>query len=382
MALIQTGIWLTVAVLFFVCSRFLLLPVLLKKCKSISLMGISWGISLLFVLFVVLEQGIAYLFGLSVISPEHIYILALTGIGILLMPMLYLRPFGVQFCVLSFICFLGTLALPNTLYGLSNTAGVFVVRMGLAVVWAFFIMLYTEFDRVPIKGFLINIVICLLFLLMSGSMFGLLPDSFFSFWVTILMLLLVLWFIYRKYVFLNLGFPIIFALMYMSGFLFIQLSLMPQGICVLVMLAYPVWEVLRTVFLNIYRRHCVFPIGEMFLSERALALGISPKFILRRIFYVLFLTGVMGIFGMFGSLRYLGVISFFVVLILYQLTISLTRPQSKVTLKSLGKDATMGMKELWREMKNTSSFHKKCTEHVTLSKPKAKKSSVSKDAVD
>ncbi len=355
MTLIQTGIWLIVAVLFFVSARYFFVPLLLKKYEHVSVMGVSWGVSILFALSLVLEQGLSSAFGLPILPPSYLFLLVLIGVGLCTMPILYKRPFWLQFGLLGLICFAGTFALPETLYGISNPIGVMVIRVVLAVAWAFFMMLYTEFDRVPIKGFVVNIVACLLFLLMSSKVFGLLPEACFSFWVMMLMLLLVVWFVYRKFVVLSLGFPLVFIMTFISGFLWIQLSLMPQGVFVLIMMAYPIFEALRTIPANIYRHRFVFPIGEMFLTERALSLQISPKFVLKRVFYIMLLTGIMGIFGMFGSVRYLGVTLLFAILVLYQMYLSLSRVQSKVTLKSLKKDATMGVKELWREVKNVAS---------------------------
>lgn len=225
------------------------------------------------------------------------------------------------------------------------------MRIILAGVWTFFILFFTEIDRVPMESYILSMAFFLLFLLMSVGIFGIFPLGMFPFFATVLTLILISLILFKKVGFFWMGFPMIFAVTFIVGYFFMRLAVMPNGVYVLIMLGYPMMESVIAVGLNLYRYRQLFPLQVPFLTERAFGLQLSPKKVFQKVFYAVLLTGIIGILGMQSSMQYFGVSLAMSVIILYGMFIGFTRNTAKVSFKNLGKDAKNGWQTLVREIK-------------------------------
>lgn len=347
----QLGILLSVGVLFLASVGGFLIPFLRKKTQEVSLLPFSWGCAILFTVALLLQQGVSLWFGVSTLFPKEWAVFFLMLAGLAGMPMLLGKSLVKQSACLFALCFMALFILPSPLFGLTAWWSDALVRVMLAGVWTFFILLFTETDRVPMESYILSMAFFLLFLLMSIGIFGIFPVGLFSFFATVLTLILVSLILYKKVGFFWMGFPMIFAVMFIAGYFFMRLAVMPNGAYVLIMLGYPIMEGVIAGALNLYRYRQLFPLQVPFLTERAFSLQLSVKKVFQKVFYAILLTGIIGMLGMQSSMQYFGVSLAMAVIILYGLFIGFTRNPTKVSFKNLGKDAQNGWRTLMQEIK-------------------------------
>ncbi len=351
MTLMQFGLSLA-SVLFFLAGTIgVVVPLWKRKSEKMLLIALSWGVSLMLLASVILAQVGAYFLGLPLITPELQYILLLTAGGVLVMPFLFKWTMKWQCLFLFIFCFLGTIGLPDVLFGVTDIWGVTGIRLLFAAIWMSLILTFVELDRVPVEGFVFSMGYFLLFLLMSTGMLNVLPDGLFDVCVQILTMLLFVLLIYKKYTFVWLGFPMVFALMFLASYLFCHLAVTPNGPYVLIILSYPFVEAFAAIGLNVYQNHRIFPVLVPLAAERALMAGVSLRTVILRIFYIILLTGILGVLGLRTNMQFFAVSLFMTVLIMYASYLRMVNNMPKVSLRSVKDDAKNGISALWQEIK-------------------------------
>ncbi len=351
MTLVHFGVLLAGVIFFIITTVGVVVPLWQKKSKDLLLISLSWGISIAFLASIALTQIISFFLPIPPIMPEFQYVALLTGVGVIIMPKLFGYPLKWQCSVIYLLCFLGTLVFPETLFGVSSTWGVIGIKLLIAALWTGLILTFVELDRVPVEGFVLTTAYFLLLLFMATGMLGILPDDLFGSFMQILSFVLLTLVIYKKNSFVWLGFPMMFALMFIAGFFLCRLAVTPAGGFVLIMLSYPLVEAILAIGLNLYRNHRIFPITIPLMAERGIIAGIPVKTVVLRIFYIILLTGIIGVLGLRTSMRYFPISIFMAALVMYGTYIRLTRNTAKVSLRSITKDAKMGMSTLWQEVK-------------------------------
>ncbi len=350
MTMVQLGVLLSAGVFFLAALSGLIVPFFTKRTDEYTLLPLSWGVGLLFIVTLVSVQLCGSVFGLAVVPLDFQLIILLSGVGLLLMPLLVRYSFKLKCLTLLLLCGVGTLVLPFELFGIGSIWGVVGIRIIIALCWALFILVCGELDRVPIEGFVLNMGFFLLFLVMSMGLFGILPQSVFNLCMQILTLLLVLLLIFKRNTFIWLGFPMVFVLTYIAGYIFTRLAVSPNGAFVLIMLLYPITETIRTIVMNVYHYKRFFPITYPFITEQAFARGLPVTSVLQKVFYVMLITGLVGTFGLRSSLEYWPVSMLMGLLVVYGMYIYMIRMASKVSLKSVKNDVKMGCTTLWKEI--------------------------------
>ena len=350
---IQLGILFSVSVFFLVSIERFLIPLLKKKTENISLLPLSWGTAAFFIIALILQQVVSVLTHTPALNVSDWSILLLPAAGIAVMPFLYGKTLTLQSFCIFVLCLAGTCFLPIPFH-ISTLWGDVFTRLMLAGGWTFFILICTELDRVPIEGFILNMAFFLLFLLLSIHVFSAFPSEVFPFLITILTLVLLTLFLFRRRGFFWLSFPMIFTTMFIAGYFFCRLAVMPNGAYVLIMLGYPIMETIIALALNLYLYRRLFPITVPFLTERAFGLKLPPKKVFQKVFYALILTELIGLLGLYSSLHYFGISFVMAIILLYGLFIGFTRDMTKVSLKNVGKDVKNGWLVLWNEFKTVS----------------------------
>lgn len=351
---VQLGILISVGIFFLAGFHSLVLPFLRKHTENISLLPLSWGTSILFVIALIAQQVASYAFQRPMLDMSDLGILLWTATGLSIMPLLYGKTLKLQSLCLLTLCFIGTFAIPISALGLSNFLYEIIIRLLLAGGWTFFILMCTEIDRVPIEGFILNMAFFLLFLLMSIDIFSILPSNLFPFLTTVLTLILLTLFVFRRLNFFWMSFPMVFVVTFLAGYFFCRLAIMPNGAYVAIMLGYPIMETLIAIAINIYLYRRILPLSVPFLTERAFNLNLAPKKIFQKVFYAMVITGLIGLLGMRSSMNYFGVSFVMAIIILYSLLIGFTHNATKVSLKSVGNDVKNGWQTLYNEFKTFS----------------------------
>ncbi len=352
---VQLGILMSVAIFFLAGMHILVIPLLKKHTENISLLPLSWGTGILFIVALIAQQVASYFFQRPIIDMSDLGILLWTATGLSIMPLLYGKTLKLQSLCLLTLCFIGTFAIPLSSLGLSNFLYEIVIRLLLAGGWTFFILTCTEIDRVPLEGFILNMAFFLLFLLMSIDTFSILPSNLFPFLTTVLTLILLTLFLFRRLSFFWMSFPMVYVVTFLAGYFFCRLAIMPNGAYVAIMLGYPLMETLIALAINIYLYRRILPLSVPFLTERAFNLNLAPKKIFQKVFYAMIITGLIGLLGMRSSMNYFGVSFIMAIIILYSLFIGFTHNMTKVSLKTVGNDVKNGWQALYNEVKTFSS---------------------------
>ncbi len=351
MTLTQFGLSFGSIVFFLICVIGVVIPLWKRKSENLLLISLSWGVSLALLVSVFIAQIVApYLF-VPTVPPEFQYILLLSIGVVLIMPILFGSSLKWQCLFLYLFCCLGTIALPDTLFGFSDVWHVTGIRLFLAAIWTFLILTVVELDRVPLEGFVLSMAYFLLFLLMSTGVLNILPESMFNVFVQTLTIILLVLLIYKRYTFVWLGFPMMFVLFFISGYVFCRLAVTFTWPYVLIMLSYPLAEGFAALGLNIYHHRRALPILVPLIPERGFAIGVSFKTVVLRIFYIVLLTGLIGVLGLRTDIRFFAISVFMTVLVLYAGYLRTMNNQSKVSLRSVKDDAKKGLSVLWQEFK-------------------------------
>lgn len=172
--MVQLGILLSACVFFLAGIGGFLLPFFYKKMKGLPFIPISWaGALFLSVTLFLMQVADSVLLNYRVPIP-FICIFFLAAAGIVVMPLLYGKTLKKQSFFIALWCLAGTFLLPLPI---ENSIALIGVRCIIAGLWTFFILAYTELDRIPLEGFVLILCLFLMFLLFTTPIFPFYPPN-------------------------------------------------------------------------------------------------------------------------------------------------------------------------------------------------------------
>lgn len=251
-----------------------------------------------------------------------------------------------QLVLTALFCGVGLFLTPN---GIPMTAmSVFFALLGW-VLWIAFIYMMQQFDRVFLFSFSVFSVLFITASLMTSNVFPLLESSFQFLCLSILIVLGVLAFLWKKIGLFFQGSSMVFFLSYIIGYFGFCLSMNGMGEAVPLFIAYELLEIIIAFCTNFYLHHKVMPIEVPFLIERAIITGVDTAKVIKKVFSISFFFAMLGLISSYVLYKEITVMGIKNITVMY-LFAAVLLLQTYIVLTSWGKPK-VEFKNMFRDIK-------------------------------
>ncbi|MBQ8250927.1 MAG: hypothetical protein IJY92_03325 [Alphaproteobacteria bacterium] len=256
-----------------------------------------------------------------------------------------------QIILTSLFCGVGLFLTPFS-FEMSVTAFAY---KGLALVlWVAFIYMMQQFDRIFLFSFSVFSVLFLTASLMTSSVFPLLPIGFQFLCLSILVVLGMMTFLWKKIGIFLQGSSFVFFMAYIIGYFGYYLATTGEGSALPIFIAYELLEITIALGANFYLYRKLTPIEVPFLIEKALMTGKEVGKVIKKIFSISFFFAMLALISAYilrkdisvMGIKNIQVMYLFAGILLFQVYLVLTSwGQPKVEFKNLFKDIKSEIKK-------------------------------------
>ncbi len=345
----QLGLFLAEALLVFCCVQWII-PFLQSKSKEDMTVAS-------FFKWVALISGVTVLAGVfvdGVIEKTSIFIPA-TLVALATVGGFFYTQFQekkhIQFVLVSLFCGVGLLLTP---FSFEFGFLAFLYKALALILWVAFIYMMQQFDRVFLFSFSVFSVLFLTVSLMTSSVFPLLNSGFQFMALSILVVLGMMAFLWKKIGIFLQGPSFVFFMAYIIGYIGYYLAMAGEAIVLPIFIAYELLEIMLALCMNFYLHRKLLPIEVPFLIEKAIMTGKDVGKVIKKIFSISFFFAMLALISAYilrknisvMGIQNIQVMYLFAVILLFQTYLVLTTwGQPKVEFKNLFKDIKTEIKK-------------------------------------